>query len=385
MWNLLFANLKRKRLRFALTFASITLAFLLFALVQALQHALTGGVELAGQDRLMTMDKVSMISLLPRSYLERIRSTEGVRSATAYNWFGGYYQDERTQVFSYPVLGEESLFEVYPEIIVPDAQKKIWLNERNGALIGKSLANAHGWKVGDHIPLRSAIFFKKDGSNTWNLTVSAIFDWHDETGDTNGLYFHYDYFNEALDARSRDRIGWIGLRLKNKDQATSVAATIDKLFANSPNETKTDTEKAFTQGFINQLGNIGTIISVIVAAVFFTMLLVTANTMSQSVRERTNEIAVMKTLGFSGLSMMSLVLAESLLVTFMGGILGLTLGTFIAQGIGTALKQFLPLMRVPTEAYISGVFFMLLLGVLAGALPCWYAWRLKITDALRRS
>jgi len=381
MWSLLWANLGRKRSRLTLTLASITVAFILFSLVKALQYALVGGVDLAGQDRLMTMHKVSFTQPLPRSYLERVRAVDGVRSAVSMNWFGGYYKDERTQVFSYPILGEESLQDVYPEIVVPPQQFKDWMNERTGALVGRAMADTMGWKLGDVVPIRSAIYFRKDGTNTWDMKVVGIFD--NPNGDTNGLYFHYDYFNEGI--VYQDNIGWIGLRLKDKNQAARIAAKIDAMFANSSAETKTSTEKAFIQSFANQMGNISAIVTVIVVAVFFTMLLVTANSMAQSVRERTSEIGVMKTLGFSSTQVTMLVLAESLLITFIGGLLGMLLGTLATKGIAEAVKQFLPLMSVPPSAYVLGLACMALLGVLSGALPCWQAWHLKITDALRKA
>ena len=381
MWSLLWANLGRKRSRMILTLASITVAFILFSLVEALQYALVGGVDLAGQDRLMSMHKVSFTQPLPRNYLERVRAVEGVRSAISLNWFGGYYKDERTQVFSYPVLGEEALHDVYPEIVVEPAQMNSWMTERTGALIGRAMADTMGWKVGDVIPIRSAIYFKKDGTNTWDMKIIGIFD--NPNGDTNGLYFHFDYFNESI--LNQDNIGWIGLRLKDKNQAAQVAAKIDSMFANSSAETKTSTEKAFVQSFANQMGNISSIVTVIVVAVFFTMLLVTANSMAQSVRERTSEIGVMKTLGFSSARVTGLVLAESLLITFIGGLLGMLLGTLAVKGVAHAVKQFLPLMSVPPSAYLLGLICMTILGVISGALPGWQAWQLRITDALRRS
>ena len=381
MWSLLWANLGRKRSRMILTLASITVAFILFSLVEALQYALVGGVDLAGQDRLMSMHKVSFTQPLPRNYLERVRAVEGVRSAISLNWFGGYYKDERTQVFSYPVLGEEALHDVYPEIVVDPVQMNSWMTERTGALIGRAMADTMGWKVGDVIPIRSAIYFKKDGTNTWDMKIIGIFD--NPNGDTNGLYFHFDYFNESI--LNQDNIGWIGLRLKDKNQAAQIAAKIDSMFANSSAETKTSTEKAFVQSFANQMGNISSIVTVIVVAVFFTMLLVTANSMAQSVRERTSEIGVMKTLGFSSARVTGLVLAESLLITFIGGLLGMLLGTLAVKGVAHAVKQFLPLMSVPPSAYVLGLICMTILGVLSGALPGWQAWQLRITDALRRS
>jgi len=382
MWSLLWANLGRKRSRLILTLACIAVAFILFSLVEALQYALLGGVDLAGQDRLMTMQKVSFTQPLPRSYLERIRGMDGVRSAISQNWFGGYFKDERTQVFSYPILGEESLIDTYPETVVDPQQFKNWLGERTGALVGTTMMSTMHWKIGDVVPIRSAIYFKKDGSNTWDMKIVGVFD-VPTGGDTNGLFFHYDYFNEGLQ-RGVDHIGWVALRLKDKNQASQIAAKIDAMFANSAYETKTSTEKAFVQSFANQMGNIGSIVTVIVVAVFFTMLLVTANSMAQSIRERTNEIGVLKTLGFSSAQVTGMVLAESLLITFIGGGIGLLLGGMFAKGIGEQTKQFLPLMHVPPSAYVLGVVCMVVLGVLSGALPCWQAWQLKITDALRR-
>ncbi|MGE0189843.1 MAG: ABC transporter permease [Steroidobacteraceae bacterium] len=380
MWTLLWANLGRKRSRLILTLASITVAFILFSLVQALQYALVGGVELAGQDRLISMHKVSFTVSLPRSYLERMRAVEGVRSAFAQNWFGGYYKDERNQVGTFAILGEEYLQDMYPELILDPQQYKNWLRERTGALVGKTLAEKFGWKLGDVVPMRSQIWFKTDGTNTWDMKIVGIFDV--TNGDNSGMYFHYDYFNESV--KQKDEIGIVTLRLKNKDQAAQVASKIDELFTNSAAETKTGTEKAFVKGFANQFGNISAIVTVIVVAVFFTMLLVTANSMAQSVRERTSEIGVMKTLGFTSAQVTGLVLAESLLITTLGGVLGLTVGWLIVQSIAESLKQYLPIVTIPASAFALAAACIVILGVLSGAIPCWQAWRLKITDALRR-
>ncbi len=384
MLSLLWANLNRKRLRLILTIASIMVAFMLFTLVEALQYALTGGVQIAGQDRLMTVQKVSLINPLPRSYFSRIQAIDGVKSAISLNWFGGYYQQERNQVFSYPIQNEAQLKDVYPEIVTPPDQYQDWLQQRDGALIGRALANTQHWKVGDVIPLRSSIWFKKDGSNTWNFKISGIFDVKD-TGDTSGLYFHYDYFNEAGLQAGKDFIGWVVLRVNDPKILNDVAHNIDAMFANSDTETKTSSEKDFAQGFANQMGNIGKIVAVIVVAVFFTLLLVVANTMSQAIRERTNEIGVLKTLGFSKMQVTSLILAEAILMTIMGGCIGMLIGGAAVKGIAHSLAQYLPMMAVPSYAYLLGFACMLLLGMLSGLLPCMQAWQLKITDALRRA
>jgi len=384
MLSLLWANLNRKRLRLFLTIASIVVAFILFSLVEALNFALTGGVQIAGQDRLMTVQKVSLINPLPRSYFSRIQATEGVKSAISFNWFGGYYQQERNPVFSYPVMNEAQLIDVYPELVVPPDQYSNWLQTRDGALIGRGLATTQKWKVGDVIPLRSSIWFKTDGSNTWNFKISGIFDVK-ETGDTSGMYFHYDYFNEAGLQAGKDFVGWVALRVNDPNKLNDVAHKIDAMFVNSETETKTSSEKDFAQGFANQMGNIGKIVAVIVIAVFFTLLLVVANTMSQSIRERTNEIGVLKTLGFSKGQVTTLILAEAVLMTIIGGCIGMLVGGVAVNGIANSLAQYLPMMTVPASAYIVGFGSMILLGVLSGLLPCMQAWQLKITDALRRT
>ena len=379
---LLWANLRRRRIRTLLTIGSVAIAFLLFGLLEALRYALLGGVEMAGADRLMTMHKVSFIQPLPRSYLNRIRGVEGVRVAASMGWFGGYYQDPRN-IIVVQVVDHETMLDVYPEIVVSNSERRAWQGERTGALVGRALANANGWKLGDHIPIRSNIYRKADGSDTWELVISAIYDVKNN-GDSSGMFFRYDYFNESLQF-GRDRAGWVVMRVRDPGRMTAIAHQIDAMFANSSTETKTTDERAFMQSFINQFGNIGAIITAIVSAVFFTMLLVTANTMAQSIRERTSELAVMKTLGFTGAQMLTLVLTESILLTSLGGALGLALATLATNGARQALQQYLPMLMITTSAYVGAVVLMLLLGLLSGALPAWQAWRLNIVTALRRS
>jgi putative ABC transport system permease protein len=377
---LLWANLHRKPLRTGLTFASILVAFLLFGLLNAVSAALTGGVQLAGVDRLVTMHKLSLIMPLPLNYLNRVRSVEGVRAATSQDWFGGIYKDERQQIVAFAV-DPESFIEVYPEFNLTPEQRSAWLADRTGAIVGKSLAATHGWKAGDTIPMRSNYFVRTDGTNVWPMRIIAVFD---ASNSNSNLYFHYDYLNEARTV-ARDQIGYIALRIDNPDRAPQIAEAIDALFANSLAETKTSTESAFIQGFANQMGNVGAIVTTVALAVFFTMLLVTANTMAQSVRERTNEIAVLKTVGFSSRGVTGLVLAESLLITALGGAAGLGAAALIVSVMEQRLQQYFPELGVPTETYALGAALIVLLGVLAALLPSAQAWRLKITDALRKA
>lgn len=378
---LLWANLRRKRLRTTLTFASVVVAFLLFALLEAVRYALTGGAELAGQDRLVTQHRVSLIQYLPLSYLGRIRAIDGVRAATSEDWFGGFYRDDRNQLTAIAVE-PESFLEVYPEYDVPPEQHRAWLNTRTAAIVGSDVAKRFGWKVGDQVPLRSNIFSKRDGSNTWDLDIVGIYDIPD--GDNTNVFFHYEYLNEAR-TFFQNEVGWIVLKIADPSRGPAIESTIDSLFANSSAETRTTTESAFLQGFANQMGNIGKIVSIVAAAVFFTMLLVTANAMAQSVRERVGEIAVMRTLGFSNGMVVALVLVEGLAITVVGGAVGLWLGNDVAHTLGKPLQQFLPLMMTPPRAFVEGVVLAVALGVLSCVLPCLQVWRLQIVEQLRRA
>jgi putative ABC transport system permease protein len=380
---LLLANLQRRRLRTLLTLASVAAAFLMFGLLEALRYALTGGVELTGQDRLVTMHKMSLTQTLPRSYAARVAGIDGVRAVCTMHWFGGVYRDERSIIVAM-VVDADRFFDVYPEVLLPEDQRRAWLGERSGALVGAALARAQGWKVGDTIPLRSNIYRQRGGSDTWPLKISGIYRIRDDAGDTNNLYLQYAYFNENL-AYGRDTAGWLGVRVRSPDQAAVIARRIDAMFANSFAETKTSTERAFAQGFVNQVGNVGAIISAIVTAVLFTMLLVTANTMAQSVRERTGELGVLKTLGFTSTQLLALVLAESLLVTASGALMGMGLATMITRVVARSLQQYLPLLSIQPQAWLGAAGLVLGLGLVAGLLPAWQAWRLRITQALQRA
>jgi putative ABC transport system permease protein len=377
---LLWASLGRKRLRTTLTLASIVIAFLLFGMLQTLTSALTGGSDLAGADRLITMHKVSLIEPLPEAYANRIRAVPGVKDVSVQDWFGGIYQDDRNQIAAMAV-DASNYFSIYPEYKLPPEQQAAWIADRTGAIVGNVLAERFGWKVGDTIPLRSNIYTKPDGTMVWDMKISGIYT--ASNGDNQSLYFHHVYLDESR-ALGKGTVGYVGVQIEDPNRAPEVSRAIDALFANSSAETKTATEKAFIQGFANQMGNIGAIVSAVATAVFFTMLLVTANTMAQSVRERTNELAVMKTLGFSSFNVTSLVMGESLLITLLGATIGLMLSALIAQAMGQAIQQFFPSLGVPGSTYAYGALLAVVLGALAGALPCTQAWQLKIVDALRK-
>jgi putative ABC transport system permease protein len=378
---LLAASLRRKRLRTFFTLASIAVAFLLFGLAESLRYSLQSGVDVAGADRLLTMHKVSFTQLLPQSYENRIRAIDGVVEVSPQTWFGAWFRDERNQIPTFPVK-PEAFLRIYSEWELPDEQRTAWVGDRAGILIGRGLADITGWKVGEAVPLRSSIWRRKDGSDTWDVTVRGVFDLP-EGGDTRQIVMHQEYFEEGR-AQGQGLVGWYVVKVDDADHGARVARDIDLQFANSPAETKTSSERAMAQSFVNQIGNIGAILRAIVSAVFFTMLLVTANTMAQSVRERTSEIGVLKTLGFSNAGVLGLVLAESVLITALGGALGLAGAWWLGIQFEPVFRQYLPGFRVPSEAVVLGVVFMVTLGLVAGAVPALQAMRLRIVEALRR-
>ena len=381
--RLIGASLMRKKTRTVLTIGSILIAFLMFGLLSALEKAFTAGVDIAGQDRLLTRHKVTWVQLLPVSYYNRLLSLDGVADATHATWFGGYYKEPKNFVASFPA-NLESYLRIYPELEMPDDQRAALIADRTGFAAGYVIAEKHGWQVGDRVPLRSEIFRRVDGSDTWEMTLRAIYRPRDDQGDPTAVMFHNDFFNESLAEGARDLVGWYIIQVEDPDRAAEIAKEIDALFANSPVETKTETEKAFAAGFANQVGNVGAIVTAVVTAVFFTMLLVTANTMGQSVRERTNELAVLKTLGFTNTRVTVLVIAEALFIALLGGLAGLGLAALIIVGAGDTLRQFLPVFYLPQRDIWIGIGLMVAFGLVASAIPAGQALRLRIADALRR-
>ena len=372
------SNLSRKPVRTTLTLASIAVAFTLFGLLRTLQSALDFGADLAGVDRLVTMHKMTLIQLFPRSYLTQIDSVEGVAAAASFNWFGATYQDDRNQIGAMST-DPDRFFDVYPEYEMSEEQKADWAADRGSMIVGRSLAERYGWEVGDTVPLQSIFYQRTDGTNSWDFRVAGIFD--AGNGDNASIYFHWEYLNETIG--SPDLIGYVGLRVEDPAQLDAVADRVDARFANSSAETKTDTERAFIQGFANQMGDIGAIVAAVVTAAFFTILLVSGNTMAQSVRERTNEFAVLKTLGYSSTGVSFMVLAEAFVITALGGIIGLGLAAVFAQVLSAALAQFFPIIGLPPSTYVIGAGLVIVLSVLAALIPSMQAGRLEITEALR--
>lgn len=382
MLRLVWANLMRKKLRTLFTLASVIIAFVLFALLGGLARAFNLGVELAGADRLITMHRVSFIQPMPLAYVGRVRGLDGVDDATHYTWFGAYYQDPKAQFGLFPTELER-LAAIYPEYTIPEAQRSALLANRTGLLVGRAMAERNGWSVGDQLPLFSSIYPRQDGGYGWTFTLEAIFTGTGNEADEMQAFMHYDYFNESR-AFGTDSVGWIVTKVSDPDRADQVASAIDARFANSPTETKTSTESGWAAGFANQFGNIGLIVQLIMACVFFTLLLITGNTMAQAVRERTNELAVLKTLGFSDRRVLFLVLAESMTVALLGGAIGLGLGSLALEGAGTALAQFFPGLAASAGTLGTGVLLAVGLGLVTGAVPAWQAGRLRVAEAMGR-
>lgn len=381
---LVWRNLMRRKVRTFLTIASIFIAFLLFGVLMAVRAAFTMGVEVAGADRLTTIHKVSLIQLLPRSYFDRIRSQEGVTDVTHANWFGAYYQTPDNFIANFAV-DPESWLRMYPEFIVPDDQRKTWLSNRTGAMVGSDTARKYNWKIGDRVPLISPIYRKPDNS-PWDFTIDAIYDSPMKGVDKTQFFFHWDYVNETLrsTAFGGNQVGWYVIRVADPSTSDQLAKRVDEMFANSSAETKTATEKAFIAGFANQVGDIGAIMVAIASLVMFFILFVAGNAMAQSIRERTNELAVLKTLGFGDGRILSLVLLESGFVAILGGAAGLAVASWlIAQGDPT--NGMLPAFYFPRRDLILGGALVALLGIGTGLLPALQAKRLKIVTALRRA
>lgn len=377
------ANLWRKKLRTSLLLFAIFIAFFIFTALMSVHSAFYGSAQsTAPIERLVTVNKINFTVSMPFSYFNRVASTEGVAGVTHASWFGGYYQEPRNFVQSFAVDGE-SYLEVYPEIALPDDQREAFLDDRSGLLVGEALAAQYGWEVGDQVPLLSGIWQRTDGTYLWTFNVSGIFSVTEDTAPTNYAIFHYDYYNEPL-AFNRDQIGWMVIAPASPDLVETLPDAIDAQFANSPYETETATESAFSRAFLAQLGNIGLILISVTGAAFVTILLIVGNTMVMAVRERTREIGVMKTLGFTSGRIFRIVLGESILLAVIGGVLGVGAGWFMVSGAAEAIGGALPGLGVTPMIALGAFAIMIALGLITGAVPAFNAMRLRVVDALGR-
>jgi putative ABC transport system permease protein len=374
---LLFANLRRRKIRTVLTIGSFGVAMFLFGILGSIHYGFRQGIDIAGADRLVVIGRTSMMQPLPITYLSRLTRVPGVRDAAHATWFGGVYQDARN-FFPQFVIVPEDWRRMYPEYVVDPAQWSGFLSDRQGCVIGAKLAQRFGWAVGSRIPLKAPGYL---GGGSWDFNVRAIYRGTRQGDDETQLWLRHDYFYEKAPQYWQGIVGWYVVRVARADQALSVARAIDAEFGNSASETRTQTESAFAAGFVQQMGNIEFLLLAIGGVVFFTLLLVTGNTMAIAVRERTGELAVLKAIGFSDRFVLGLVLAESLLIAAIGGALGLWLAHAVTQ---QDITSGLILLYLPPVALAGGAAFAIGTGVLAGLLPAVGAMRLNVASALRR-
>lgn len=375
--HLILANLRRKKMRTVLTVGSFAVAVFLFGFLAIIHGAFGGNLDVIGVDRLMVINKVSIIQPLPISYKAQIERIPGVKYVTAQSWFGGIYQDPKNFFASFSVDPDTQRL-VFPELAVPDDQWKAFLDDREGAIVGARTAKRFGWKVGDRVPLQAPIY-----GGTWEFNIRGIYNSPKDGVDLTQFWLHDKYLEERR-TFGKGQIGWYTVSLSSPDDAPRVIKVIDDQFANSPFETKTETLAAMTASWVKQAGNIEFLILAIGGIVFFTLLLVTGNTMALSVRERMSELAVMKAVGFSNRFVLLIVLAESLVIAVIGGTIGILLAKLMTLGgdpTGGILYSFI----LPVSAMLLGLVAALTIGMLAGIVPATNAMRLRVVDALRRA
>ena len=385
-FDLVRKNLFRKPLRTTLLIISIFMAFLIFGMLASFNVALeNASVNGAASNRLVVANKINFTQPLPIAYVNRVASVPGVTAISHYSWFGAYYQDQRTSRFVGFAVDPDTYTRVYADTIkMPEAQRLAFVKERTGVIVGKSLADQYGWKLGQTVPISSNIWTKADGRRTWDMKIMGIFTGPKPTDPTGALYFHYDYLNEVR-TFGRDTIGNIAIVTASPDLNDKVAKTIDAAFANSPFETSTVDEKTFSRAFIKQAGDLNVIITFVVASAFAAILMIVGTTLVSAVRERTKEIGVMKTLGFSSPRVLRMVLGESLLLSTLGAGLGLGVSAVVLAGLSKSplASNFGDLSMAPIVV-ISGISLAIALGLVTGTIPALTALRMSLVDALGR-
>jgi putative ABC transport system permease protein len=378
--QLIFANLFRKKIRLILTVGSFAVALFLFSFLAVVKGAFGRGADIAGADRLVIINRTSIIQPLPLSYRDKMLRIPGVKAITHNNWFGGVYQDEKN-FFPQFAIDVENQRKVLPELKVPDDQWANFVKDRQGAIAGAKTAARFHWKIGDRIPIKTTIF---GGATTWEFNLDGTYHTDTPGGDESQFWFQWDAFEEGVPKSFKDHVGWYVLRIDNPDDAPRIAKAIDTMFANSDFETKTETESAFAAGWVKQFGNIEFLILSIGGVVFFTLLLVTGNTMAISVRERIGELGTLKAIGFGDRMILFFVLAESLTIALFGGLLGLGLAALAIPVLASALNGLLPTLILSPAILSVGLGTALLVGLVSGLLPGIGAMRMRVVNALRR-
>lgn len=375
---LIFANLFRKKIRLLLTIGSFAVALFLFAFLGVVRDAFNRGADVAGADRLVIINRTSIINTIPLSYRDKILRIPGVKSITHNNWFGGVYQEEKN-FFPQFVIDTENQRQVFPEFYVPDDQWDSFLKDRQGAIVGARTLERFGWKVGDRIPIKTTLY----GGGSWEFNLDGVYHGKNPLDDETQFWLQWDYFEERIPQSVKGQIGWYVLRVDNPDDSPRIAKAIDQEFLNSPNETKTETESAFAAGWVKQFGNIQFLIVTIGSVVFFTLLLVTGNTMAISIRERTSELAVLKAIGFTDRAILGFVLGESLVIALVGSV-GLLFAMVAVPVIGRAMAGMLPALILSPQTLVFGFCAAVAVGVASAILPGLSAMHLRVVDGLRR-
>lgn len=379
--HLVWAGLMRKKTRTLLTLLSVVAAFALFGLLDAVRVAFNAPDSVAGIDRLIVASRFSIIQPLPYADYMRIRSVPGVKEVAYANWFGGIYQDPKN-FFPNIAVSARQFLDIHTEFVMPEAQKQAFLDTRTGAIVGEALAKRFDWHVGDKIPLQATIFPNKDGSNTWLFDLVGIYhaDRPELRGIEQQMLFRYDYFDEGRQF-GHGTVGWYIVKVDDPAHADRVAHAVDHMFANSADETKTQSEREFQLAFAKQIGDIGLIVSAIMGAVFFTLVLLTGNTLAQGIRDRIPELAVLKTIGFTNTAVLLMVLGEAVFMLVCGGLAGLVVARLALPLLGAATGGQLQL-PMTTKTWVLGVALMVLIGTLVGLQPALRAMRVRIVDAL---
>lgn len=384
LFSLVWSNMFRRKVRTFLTLFSILIAFLLFALLRTITIAFDGDIRVEGADRLVVGPKYSMIDLLPVSHMAEMYNVDGVELVVHSTFFGGKYAGLDDFFFKFPVQPKD-YFEMYSEYVIDPEQLDAFQRTRTGAVAPRALAEKYGWEIGDNIPIEGDIWLQANGQ-PWIFEFMGVYDLRngEETIITDPFMIHYDYFDEAREEENQGIVSTFAVKISDPEDAPSISAEIDALFENSSNPTRTATEAEQGRQMLQQIGNIGLMMTGILSAVFFTILLLTANTMTQAFRERITELAVLKAFGFTDMTVSMLVLAESVTLCVVGGTLGIGLAIVIVAGIGPQIESFLGSFQLPAEAVISGFLVAIALGLVVGLVPAITAKRLQIVDALRK-
>jgi putative ABC transport system permease protein len=381
---LLWSNVMRRPVRTICTGLSIVVAFMLIGALMSIRAGFARGVDLTGTDRLVVTHKNAFNQPLPLAYQDRLAAIPGIAAVSYVAWFPGVYQDPRND-FPKLAVASESWFEMYGDLwTVPADQLARWKVNRTGAIVGQELADRFGWTIGTRVPLTGTMWPKR-GGGAWEFTIEGIYGAGPASGRNASLdlmFFHYTYFNDTR-AVGQDFVDSYRVRVGEPRRANDIAEQVDAAFVNSGFATTTSTENAFVRAIAEQIGDVGAIVIAILGPVLFTLLLVCGNTMAQAVRERTNELAVLKTLGFTDGRVLALVLTESFVVPFVAGVIGLTVWLLMARANPTGGT--VPMSPLSLSEMALGALIALLVGLTAAIVPAWHVQRLTIVDALRRA